>query len=109
MLRGFLVFAGVFEGCSRKNAFSAWCFDGENVVKCVVNVVGKPSLFRPQKMRHHSQLFFFSTRSCSQFRYDLPHCLSRFVFSVGGKADRAYAGVATTAVALADRREVHKL
>jgi len=109
LLRGFLVFAGVFEGCFRKNAFSVWCFDGENVVKCVVNVVGKPSLFRPQKMRHHSQLFFFSTRSCSQFRYDLPHCLSRFVFSVGREADRAYAGMAAAAVALADCSKIHQI
>jgi hypothetical protein len=38
-IRGFVVFAGVFEGGSGKNAFSLWCFDGENVVECVVNVV----------------------------------------------------------------------
>jgi hypothetical protein len=37
--QGFVVFAGVFEGCFRKRAFLVWCFGGENVVECVVNVV----------------------------------------------------------------------
>jgi hypothetical protein len=52
-----------FEGCFRKSTFSVWCLDGENVVECVVNVVGKPSFFRPRKMHHSSQLFFVTTGS----------------------------------------------
>jgi hypothetical protein len=38
-IRGFLLFAGVFEGGFGKTASSTWCSDGENVVRCVVNVV----------------------------------------------------------------------
>jgi hypothetical protein len=37
--RGFAVFAGVFEGCFEKSGDLWMVFCGENVVKCVVNMV----------------------------------------------------------------------
>jgi hypothetical protein len=37
--RGFAVFAGVFEGCFGKSGDLWMVFCGENVVKCVVNMV----------------------------------------------------------------------
>jgi hypothetical protein len=36
-LRGFLVFAGVFEGGFGKTGVSWWCFCGQRVVNCVVD------------------------------------------------------------------------
>jgi hypothetical protein len=38
---GFVVFAGIFA----KKAFLLWCFCGEFVVECVVNVVQKRGVF----------------------------------------------------------------
>jgi hypothetical protein len=47
--RGFAVFAEVFEGVLEKRGGWTWFFGGENVVDCVVNVVGKMSFFGDQK------------------------------------------------------------
>src|ERR1700678_3646774 len=53
-------------------------------------------------------LFSFSV-SCAELRCYLRRCLAGVVFAVGREADRADAGVAAAAVALADRCQVGKL
>ena len=41
----FCVFADVFEGVLEKVGIWMWCFGGENVVLCVVDVVVKSLFF----------------------------------------------------------------
>jgi hypothetical protein len=48
------------RGLLENVAFSAWFFDGENVVVCVVNVVTKTRDFHSKKIRHEIQLYFWS-------------------------------------------------
>jgi hypothetical protein len=62
--RGFVVFAGVFEGCLKKRGGWTWFFDGENVVKCVVNVVFLHYLFEGRKIRHIFRLYFLPSAGC---------------------------------------------
>jgi hypothetical protein len=45
-------------GILRKGSVWRWFFDGENVVECVVNVVFWQSIFRGEKMRQGSQIYF---------------------------------------------------
>jgi hypothetical protein len=45
----FVGFAGVFEGRFGKSGESLWCFCGENVVGCVVNVDRKLRVFGDEK------------------------------------------------------------
>jgi hypothetical protein len=47
-LLGFLAKTGIFS----------WCFGGENVVDCVVNVVFKQSVFGAWKMRQVLGIYF---------------------------------------------------
>jgi hypothetical protein len=44
-----LWWSGVFAGVLQKNSVLVWCFCGENVVDCVVNVVHSRSLFERLK------------------------------------------------------------
>jgi hypothetical protein len=43
---------GAFAGGFAKIGGKTWCFDGQFVVKCEVNVVSWRTLFKIQKMRH---------------------------------------------------------
>jgi hypothetical protein len=43
--QGFAFFAGIFEDILEKVGVLMWCFDGENVVLCVVDVVVKSLFF----------------------------------------------------------------
>jgi hypothetical protein len=55
----FIVVVTRFLGKSRR---FLWCFDGAVVVKCVVNVVRRQSLFWCRKMRHGFAVFFALAR-----------------------------------------------
>jgi hypothetical protein len=57
----FGVFAGFFEGGAIKSALFGWCFGGEIMVLCVVNVERKRTQNRTRKIRHHFELFFGRT------------------------------------------------
>jgi hypothetical protein len=52
------VFAGVFEGDRGKCGVFLWCFCGEVVVFCVVNVVVWLSVFRREKNMPTFQNYF---------------------------------------------------
>jgi hypothetical protein len=45
-------------GVLGKAVCRTWCFCGENVVECVVNVVEKPPLFAAEKWDRISKYFF---------------------------------------------------
>jgi hypothetical protein len=60
---GFWGFAGVFGGGFGKTGVCVWCFCGEFVVDCVVNVDTKPQLFRCRKMGQRFEVYFSLLRS----------------------------------------------
>jgi hypothetical protein len=45
-------------GVSAKTGAKTWCFGGQLVVFCMVNVVFKQSVFRARKMRHGFWIYF---------------------------------------------------
>ncbi|WP_353072374.1 hypothetical protein [Tunturiibacter gelidiferens] len=45
-------------GVLAKMGAKTWCFGGEFVVFCVVNVVSKQPVFRARKMRHGFRVYF---------------------------------------------------
>ena len=51
-------FAGVFDGGPGKTGVFWWCFCGEFVVGCVVNVVRKMAVIGARKTCHFLQLYF---------------------------------------------------
>jgi hypothetical protein len=53
--RGVLWF---LQGVFAKTGFSVWCFSGEFVVRCVVNVVQMCGVFRGRKTGHHFGIYF---------------------------------------------------
>jgi hypothetical protein len=46
------------EGCFGKEGVWVWCFDGEFVVECVVEMDWKQRTFWQLKMRHDFELYF---------------------------------------------------
>jgi hypothetical protein len=47
-----------FDGGLEKKGVFAWCFCGEFVVDCVINVVRKMAVLRGQKTCHFLQIYF---------------------------------------------------
>src|ERR1700677_4450772 len=54
----FLVLLSFFRGVFRKSGRLLWCFCGEVVVECVVDVVGWWSLFESVKRGHSFGIYF---------------------------------------------------
>jgi hypothetical protein len=46
-------------GFLAKTGAKTWCFDGEFVVVCVVNVVLRHHVFYARKMRHEFWIYFY--------------------------------------------------
>jgi hypothetical protein len=57
--RGFAVF---FEGVLEKEGVWVWCFDGEFVVECVVEMDRKQRTFRRLKIRQGFELYFLALK-----------------------------------------------
>jgi hypothetical protein len=62
-IRGFVVFAGVFEGVLEKVGAWVWCFCGQVVVECVANVENRWRDFDCEICGNNSIIIFGWTSS----------------------------------------------